>query len=187
MDHYNDEDLYIRIKQHNKEALELLYDRYERILFSFIYRFVKDSGLTEEIMQDLFLKLWKQKSMYDSTKGSFSSWLLTLARNAAIDALRKQKKTEYGLLERDQREDPENIEKKVVQKEENDTIHEAMSTLPNDQQTIVKLFYFEGHTQKHIADTCQIPLGTVKGRIRLALKHLRKKLSREQVRGENHE
>lgn len=186
MPHHKDEHLYLQIKQRDKEALEQLYERYERILYSFIYRFTKDRGLTEEVMQDLFMKLWTQKSMYDSSKGKFSSWLLTIARNAAIDSLRKQKKVEYELDERDQREDPENIERTILQKEENEAIHEAVQTLPLDQQKVVTLFYFEGHTQKHIADSCQIPLGTVKGRIRLALQHLRKHLSREDGRGDIH-
>jgi RNA polymerase sigma-70 factor (family 1) len=183
-----DEQLYRRIQNRDREALEALYDRYEKILFSFIMRFTNDAGLTEEIIQDLFIKLWSQKAKYDSAKGKFSSWLLTLARNASIDNLRKKKK-EVELMEQDQhqQEDLHNTERSIIQKEENDTLHQAVQSLPKDQQKIVHSFYFEGETQNKISETFKIPLGTVKSRIRLALKTLRKELAGNKGRGEHHE
>ncbi|WP_232718685.1 RNA polymerase sigma factor [Bacillus sp. FJAT-45037] len=175
------------ILKNDKQALEQLYDRYERILFSFIYRFTNDNGLTEEVMQDVFIKIWQKKAHYDSSKGKFSSWLLTIARNASIDQIRKRKLTEVEYDVRDSREDPHLVEDIVEQKEDQQIVQEALKKLPNDQAKIVRLFYFEGETQKTISERCGIPLGTVKGRIRLALGHLRKQLSRGNGRGDIYE
>lgn len=187
MPHLNDEQLYHLIVQQDKEALEELYSRYERILFSFIHRFTRDNGVSEEVMQDLFMKLWQGKATYQEGKGKFSSWILTIARNAAIDRIRKQKVTEVEFDDRDSEPDPESVEQTIVMQEENSIIQEAVSTLPHEQQQVVRLFYFDGEPQKNIAKRCQIPLGTVKGRLRLALKHLRKTLSSQDGRGDIHE
>ncbi|MCM2677048.1 RNA polymerase sigma factor [Alkalicoccobacillus plakortidis] len=187
MPHLNDEQLYQLVVQQDKEALETLYSRYERILFSFIYRFTKDNGLTEEVMQDLFMKLWQGKASYQTGKGKFSSWILTIARNAAIDQIRKKKVTEVEFDDRDSEPDPESVEQTIVFQEESTIIQEAVATLPSEQQQVVKLFYFDGEPQKNIAEICKIPLGTVKGRLRLALNHLRKTLSRQDERGDIYE
>lgn len=133
------------------------------------------------------MKLWQGRASFQSGKGKFSSWILTIARNAAIDRIRKRKVTEVEFTERDSETDPETVEETVVLKEDNIYIQEAVSGLPDDQQRVVQLFYFEGETQKRISDICQIPLGTVKGRLRLALKQLRKTLSRHNGRGDINE
>lgn len=187
MPHLTDEQLYQQIVQQDKKALEELYDRYERILFSFIYRFTKDAGLTEEVLQDLFMKLWQNKAIYQSGKGKFSSWLLTIARNAAIDQIRKKKVTEVEFQDHDAEPDLEIPEEVVVLKEESLIIQKALAHLPKEQQHVVKLFYFDGEPQSNIAKICKIPLGTVKGRLRLALNQLRKTLSRKGERGDIYE
>ncbi|TSB45507.1 RNA polymerase sigma factor [Alkalicoccobacillus porphyridii] len=187
MSHLNDEQLYQLVLQQDKAALEELYNRYERILYSFIYRFTKDNGMSEEVMQDLFMKLWQGKASFQTGKGKFSSWILTIARNAAIDRIRKKKVSEVEFDDRDSKPDPESVEQTIVLQEENEYIRDAVSNLPEEQQQVVTLFYFDGEPQKNIAEICQIPLGTVKGRLRLALKHLRKTLSRQDGRGDIYE
>ncbi|WP_059105891.1 RNA polymerase sigma factor [Shouchella shacheensis] len=184
-----DEELYQRILNQNRQALEQLYERYEKILFSFIFRFTKDKGLAEEVMQDVFIKLWKGQTSYDPSRGKFSSWLLTIARNKAIDAIRKAKRTETApLYEQDtDRVDTETVEGTIEQKEEQDTVRTAVRELPAEQQYVVKLFYFEGQSQTKIAQQSDLPLGTVKGRLRLALKRLRKQLGSLDGRGDVHE
>lgn len=179
----HDIDLYHRVEQGDKQALETLYNRYEKLLFSFAYRMTGQKELAEEVVQEVFIKIWTKKGMYNQEKGKFSSWLLTIARNTSIDLLRKKRETTYSIEERDSihSEDP-SIEDMVEWKEKGRDIRRAVRDLNKDQQEIVELFYFKGWAQAKIADHCQIPLGTVKGRIRLALQHLRKNLENNHER-----
>lgn len=179
-----DVELYHRIQQDDRHALEQLYDRYEKLIFSFSYRITGQRELSEEVVQEVFIKIWTKKGMYNEKKGKFSSWILTVARNTGIDMMRKKKETAYTLEERDSvhSNDP-STEDFVEWKEEGNRLREAISTLATDQQEIVDLFYFKGLSQQKIADACKIPLGTVKGRVRLALQHLKKKLSINDERG----
>lgn len=172
-----DVELYERVLNQDKEALGLLYERYEKLLFSFAYRMTKRRELSEEIVQEVFIKIWTKPGIYDQSKGKFSSWLLTVTRNTSIDQLRKKNENSYEIEERDalQQEGP-SIEEEVEWKEEGRRLRKAMKFLAQEQQEIVELFYFKGLSQRKIADKFEIPLGTVKGRIRLALKHLRKNL-----------
>ncbi|CAM3857326.1 RNA polymerase sigma factor [Mesobacillus thioparans] len=171
----HDIELYARLQAKDKRALELLYDRYEKLLFSFAYRMTGRRDLSEEIVQDVFLKLWTKPGMYDETKGKFSSWILTVTRYASIDCLRKKDENHVELEDRDALKSTEpSVEELAEWKEKRSEIREAINQLAEEQQQIVELFYFKGLSQQKIADTFQIPLGTVKGRIRLALKHLHK-------------
>ncbi|WP_226645952.1 RNA polymerase sigma factor [Mesobacillus subterraneus] len=174
----NDIELYARLQAKDKRALELLYDRYEKLLFSFAYRMTGRRDLAEEIVQDVFLKLWTKPGMYDETKGKFSSWILTVTRYASIDCLRKKDENHVELEDRDALKSTEpSVEEVAEWKEKRSEIRVAINQLAEEQQQIVELFYFKGLSQQKIADTFQIPLGTVKGRIRLALKHLHKTIS----------
>lgn len=177
----DDAALYARVRNKDRIAFETLYDRYEKLLYSFAFQFTNESALTEEVIQDVFLKLWNGTSEYDVNKGKFSSWLLTVTRNKAIDETRKRKRHTYeDILEKDSLvQDEASVEEKVEWSEQKSRIHRAMSRLNNDQQQVIDLFYFKGLNQQKISDQCEIPLGTVKGRIRIALKHLRKMLDQE--------
>ncbi|TCP27078.1 RNA polymerase sigma-70 factor (ECF subfamily) [Scopulibacillus darangshiensis] len=173
--------LYFELRQHDQSALEAIYDRYEKLLYSFAYRMTQNTGLAEDVVQEVFMKLWHGKSEYDQTKGKFSSWLLTITRYTAIDHIRKLKQEDaFELDERDalQSEEP-SVEDEITWKEEKETIRRSIHTLSKDQQEMIHLFYYKGYSQKQISESCDIPLGTVKGRIRLALKHLKKRLDDE--------
>ncbi|WP_078990553.1 sigma-70 family RNA polymerase sigma factor [Priestia flexa] len=91
MKEQNDVILYNRIKQKDQAALELLYDKYERILYSFVYRLTNQPDLAEEVVQEVFVKIWRGKGIYHEGKGKFSSWLFTISRNTVIDLIRKRK------------------------------------------------------------------------------------------------
>ncbi|MGP1909806.1 RNA polymerase sigma factor [Metabacillus sp. JX24] len=173
--------LYERILRKDKDALEAMYDRYEKLLYSFAFRITHDHTLAEEVLQDVFMKLWHGNRVYDSSKGKFTSWLLTVTRNQAIDLIRKHKKTDtVEILEKDSVSTPEqSVEHEVEWMEKGEILREAVAKLKKDQQQMIELFYFKGFTQQKISDVYQIPLGTVKGRIRLALKHLRSMLEKE--------
>lgn len=179
-----DVELFHRAQAQDEHALELLYERYEKLLFSFSFRMTKNKFLAEEIVQDVFTKIWSGQRNFDESKGKFSSWLLTVTRNATIDMLRKQKETPYEINERDALHDSSpSTEDQIEWKERSEEVREAVSKLTGDQQQIVELFYFKGMSQVKIAEACDIPLGTVKGRVRLALKHLRGILSSANERG----
>jgi RNA polymerase sigma factor (sigma-70 family) len=174
MGRISDNELYQLVQEDNKEALEQLYDRYEKLLFSFSYKILKQKELSEEAVQDVFMKLWRKKGFYAEHKGKFSSWLLTVTRNVCIDLLRKQTKNQVELMEKDMDiERTESLEETVTWNEERKVLKEAVGLLTTEQQEIVDLFYFKGYSQADIADKQKLPLGTVKGRIRLALKHLK--------------
>ncbi|RLQ93114.1 RNA polymerase sigma factor [Falsibacillus albus] len=174
-------ELYERVRQKHKPALEMLYDRYERLLFSFAYKMTGNAQLAEDVIQEVFIKLWKEHAPYSKEKGKFSSWLITLTRNTALDILRKQKSQEsYEYMEKDSLQvDEETPEDLAEWKEKRTIVRKAVADLKIDQQEIIDLFYFKGQTHKEISDSTGLPLGTVKGRIRLALKHLRSIMEKE--------
>ncbi|WP_404451169.1 sigma-70 family RNA polymerase sigma factor [Virgibacillus necropolis] len=179
----NDVELFNRAQAQDEHALELLYDRYEKLLFSFSFRMTKNKFLAEEVVQDVFTKIWSKQRNFDESKGKFSSWLLTVTRNATIDMLRK-KKTTYEIDERDALHDlSPTTEEQVEWKERSEEVRTAVQQLTIEQQEIIEMFYFKGLSQSKIAEACNLPLGTVKGRVRLALKHLRGILSPTNERG----
>ncbi|MDQ0219725.1 sigma-70 family RNA polymerase sigma factor [Peribacillus cavernae] len=178
-----DAELYEQVHLGEKQALEKIYDRYEKLLFSLSYKITGQKELAEEVVQEVFIKLWTKKGIYSASKGKFSSWLMTMTRNTSIDQLRKRKEIpsdfEYGEIPS---ENP-SVENLVEWKEEGSMLRQAISELGAEQQKMVDLFYFKGLSQQHIADEFDIPLGTVKGRIRLALKHLKKMVPQTNVKG----
>lgn len=181
---HTDAQLYERLRSKEQGALEELYDRYERLVYSFAYRMSQNAQMAEDIVQEVFTKLWKNHAPYTEDKGKFSSWLLTMTRNASLDTLRKKgKQQEVGLLDKDaeQMKIPvdEMPEQMLEWKEKGTVLRKAIKRLKEEQQTIVELFYFHGLSQESISSKLDIPLGTVKSRIRLALQHLRKHLESE--------
>jgi RNA polymerase sigma factor (sigma-70 family) len=96
-----DVELYDQVQHGDKAALEELYDKYEKLLYSFAFRMTGHRELSEEVVQEVFIKIWTKKRMYDQSKGKFSSWILTIVRNTSIDQMRKRKETSYSPEERD--------------------------------------------------------------------------------------
>ncbi|RCW76882.1 RNA polymerase sigma factor [Saliterribacillus persicus] len=184
----HDLELYSQIQAGDQRALEQLYDRYEKLVYSFAYRMVKQEALAEEIVQEVFMKIWTKKGVYQEKKGKLSSWILTITRNTSIDIIRKNKITTHTFEEWDSlKSDQTETEDIVLWKEKKEKLKIAVRELSEDQQQIVQLFYFKGFSQQKIANTCSIPLGTVKGRIRLALKHLKETMKNIDERGVNDE
>lgn len=176
--------LYSQVRSGDKEALESLYDRYEKVLFSFLYKMTGERDLAEEALQEVFIKVWRGKGEYDESKGKFTSWLFRMGQNAAIDLIRKQKKPSVPLDEVAEMESGEPaVETLAEWQDKKEQVASAVSALSEEQQTIINLFYFKGYTHEAIAELCGIPLGTVKSRIRLALKKLKKTLQAMQERG----
>lgn len=184
MEKSSDARLYERIRGKDKAALEELYDRYEKMLYSYLCKMTGDRALAEEALQEVFVKIWRGSGHYDEGKGKFAAWLVTMSRNAAVDLIRKQKKPAVPLDAVAEVENGEvSVEDAAEWQEKREQIHQAVELLSDEQQKMVCLFYFKGYTHEVIAEKCGIPLGTVKSRIRLALKKLKTSLQTVQEGG----
>ncbi|MCM3746631.1 sigma-70 family RNA polymerase sigma factor [Paenibacillus pasadenensis] len=181
--------LMLQIASQSSDALEKLYDRYERPLFSFIFRIVGDAMAAEEIVQELFMKIWNHAEAFitNERSGKVSSWIFTMARNRSIDWLRRRdsRPASGGAEVLDRLSDPVTTELAVESRLMAEQMREALSELNEEQKQVLEWVYYGGFTQQEISDRHDIPLGTVKSRIRLGLRQLRKRLGdswREGVR-----
>jgi RNA polymerase sigma factor (sigma-70 family) len=177
-----DIELIQRIVHKDATALEQLYDQYERPMYAFAYRMLKDSMMAEEAVQELFMRIWNSADKFDSYQGKLSTWMFTLIRNISIDLIRKKKSRMPEPMAPVEQLDiladtSHNIEAEVEMKWLSDQVKEALNDLNPDQKQVVEWIYYEGLTQQEVADTHSIPLGTVKSRVRLALKQLSAKLT----------
>jgi RNA polymerase sigma-70 factor, ECF subfamily len=158
------------------DALGLVYDRYGTLAYTVAMRVLGDHGRAEDVVQDCFLRLWRSADQFDASRGSLRTWLLTSVRNRAIDYVRGR-----GAHERQEREIPLDAQaggpgsdpwQEVALSLEQDMVREAVTSLPAEQRQAVELAYYGGYTQSEIAEMARVPLGTVKGRTRLALEKL---------------
>jgi RNA polymerase sigma-70 factor, ECF subfamily len=161
-----------KVKTGDQNAFAEVYDRYSGAINGVINRFITDADLAQDVLQDTFIKVWKNIQMYDDTKGSFFTWMLNIARNTSIDALRKLKKE--GKSEIQILETTVNSSTTVQQNVSTIGLRQLVDRLPAEQQTMIEYLYFKGYTQQEVADELEIPLGTVKTRSRMAMMELRK-------------
>jgi len=179
-----DLELLAKIGDQDREALATLYERYGRRVFALAVRILNDHVGAEEVTQDVFMSVWRRGATYTKKKGKFTTWMFSIAHNRTIDELRKRR--------RDRSRENEDIDDHwdiksgdisppdaAVAQSEYAKIRAAMENLPEEQKTVVELSYFKGLTQTEIATKTGQPLGTVKTRMRLALKKLRTALSAE--------
>ena len=162
------------LHQRDKRAIAILYDEYAPALFGVVLRIVQSREIAEDVMQDAFIKIWKNGGNFDSEKGRLFTWLLNVARNTAIDATRS-----VHYKNRSNMTDLANIrDLRPKRCFESKTNHIGLRRLVNGLEykykEVVDLIYFNGYTQHEVAETLQIPLGTVKTRIKIALRELRK-------------
>lgn len=165
-----------RIRNGDQTALRMLYDQYGGAVYSVAYRVLGDHPRSEEITQDVFLRVWGNADLWQARKGKLSSWLMTIARNAAIDRVRKdQRRVDVASTPVDDM--PERyIEEQDISRhlwQNGRTLRALIAQLPPEQAEPIELAFFGGMTHQDIADTQAIPLGTVKTRIRLGLQKLR--------------
>jgi RNA polymerase sigma-70 factor (ECF subfamily) len=175
-----------RIMAGDEGALSALYDRYSGMLYAMLLRILKDTGAAEEVLQDLFLQLWRGAARFDASRGSLAGWLLVIGRNRALSRLR-------GKQRREILPDPEEFSFEAVPSSENledeaarmqlmNRLRGAMAALPAEQREAVELAYFEGMTQTEIAARTGSPLGTVKSRVRAAMQTLKQWFDDESTR-----
>ena len=165
-----------RITERDPRGVELLYDRYRGIAFALAYRLLGERGSAEDVVQEAFLNVWRQGATYDKRRGTVRTWLLTIVHHRAIDQMRSTRsKAGADTVIDDAMPLPakQDIWAEVVQVLEHERVQQAMATLPPEQRQVVDLAYYGGFTHAEIAQRVGIPLGTVKGRMRLALDKLR--------------
>ena len=171
-----DEDLISFIGQGDAEAFATLYDRHSHAAFSLAYRMMGERQASEDLAQDAFLKVWRSATSYRPERGSVRTWLLSIVRNRGIDQLRSlasgrrtQEKIE-AFAPKSQLNDAFAQTWRNLQREQ---VREVLKTLPSEQSKVLELAYCSGYTHVEIAEFLDLPLGTVKGRMRLGLKKIR--------------
>lgn len=180
----SEEDLILVLNTGTEAAFNLLYNNYSASIFGSILKIVNNRELAEDITQESFVKIWNNFSSYDSSKGKLYTWMLNIARNTAIDALKS--KQERNSL---QNQDIENSVYIIDQQYQTDFntdgigLKKMVEALPKDQLEILQKMYFEGYTQSEIAKDFEIPLGTVKTKARQAILKLRGVFNEKQKGG----
>lgn len=160
---------------------EVIYDRHADAAFSLAYRMLGARGPAEEVVQEAFLAVWRQGGRYTPERGSVRNWLLGIVHHRAVDALRRQvahqlrRGGDETAVERQESDQLTDVE--AISNLEARGVRGALDRLPPDQSRVIELAYFGGYTQAEIADLLGLPLGTVKGRMRLGLDKMRRELA----------
>jgi RNA polymerase sigma-70 factor (ECF subfamily) len=162
-----------RVAAGDTDALRALYDRYGRMAYAIAYRIVGESQLAEECVQDVFVQVWKNAGRYDPARALLSTWLCAIARNRALDAVRSRQRRPLPFAEVEPDGSAPDAADIVVAADDAVRVAEAMAELPPAQLEVLQLAHFDGLSHAEIAERLQLPLGTVKGRMRLALDRMR--------------
>ena len=171
-----DEDLISLVGQNDAEAFATLYDRHSRPAYSLAYRMMGENQAAEDLLQEAFLKVWRSATSYRIERASVRTWLLSIVHNQGIDQLRSlasRRRTQEKIEASAPKSQPSDAFAESWRNSQREQVREALSTLPQEQLKILELAYFSGYTHVEIAELLDLPLGTVKGRMRLGLKKLR--------------
>lgn len=168
-------------RHRDARAFEAIYDRHSAQVYSLALRVTGRQRAAEEATQDAFLTLWRSAAHYDASRGTLKTWLLSIVRNRSIDWLRRERR-HYRDLEIDdvlagRLEGPERTDEQAATREEARHTRQLLLSLPSEQRQVIELAYFNGLTHTEISAKVGIPLGTVKGRQRLALSKLHRELA----------
>jgi RNA polymerase sigma factor (sigma-70 family) len=171
----SEDELVLALRNHEKIAIEALYDMYSSSLYGVISRIIIDTATAEDVLQETFVKIWHSFSSYSTEKGRLFTWMVNIARNLAIDKIRsKDFKNQNKNQELENNVNFIDEQRNTVYKPELLGIKELVATLKPEQKSILDLVYFKGYTHVEAADELGIPLGTIKTRLRMAIQQLRK-------------
>lgn len=174
-------DLARRLKERDPQAMADLYERYGRVAYSLIFRIVRNGAVAEDLVQETFLRVWNRVQSFDQERGALGPWVLTVARNRAIDYVRSiDGRMTAGALELDRIETPSlfcDFSDGALSLDRSRRLKGAFEKLNDNQRKVIELAYFEGLSQTEMAERMKQPLGTVKTWVRSALKVLRDELA----------
>ncbi|HTQ28376.1 MAG TPA: sigma-70 family RNA polymerase sigma factor [Puia sp.] len=174
---YNEQELVSALAKRDNQAFNYLYDHYAGALYSIVLQVIRDKDLANDILQEVFINIWRKIESYDPSRGRLFTWMLNIARNAAIDSIRSKS---YQNSRKNQAF-PENVHIIGSQVTQTDVdsigLKKNLEKLKPEHRVLIELAYFKGYTHEEIADIEDIPLGTVKTRIRNALLQLREHLT----------
>jgi RNA polymerase sigma-70 factor (ECF subfamily) len=182
VDRLGDEELMALVDRKDPTGFEAFFDRHGAAAYSLAHRIVGEAAAAEDVTQEAFLSIWRTGARFDRARGSVRSWVLGVVRNRAIDSLRREARPgprldldDEGVIEA--RPAEERTDAEALRRETARELRGALSTLPNDQSRVIELAYFGGFSQSEIAKMLNMPLGTVKGRMRLGLEKLRGRIA----------
>jgi RNA polymerase sigma-70 factor (ECF subfamily) len=182
-----DADLITLVEDDDPEAFATLYERHGRAAYSVAYRMAGERQGAEDLVQEAFLEAWRAAGSYRAEKGSVKTWVLSIVRNRGIDLLRSsasRHRIQHRVQAAALTSQPGGAFVETWHDSQRERIREALSHLPPDQLEVLELAYFSGYTHAEIAEVLSLPLGTVKGRVRLSLKKVKERLSERDDAGE---
>jgi RNA polymerase sigma-70 factor (ECF subfamily) len=185
LSHHSDEALLQLVAQRNLAAYDLLYQRHAQVMFNLIARIVRDQGTAEDLMQDVFWQIWENANQYRGS-GAALAWMMRVARNRALDQLRRQRVRPP--LVSDDAEEVEMVaaststEEAVEIQLRRAQVQRALEAIPEDQRLCLELAYFDGLSQREIAEQTNMAVGTIKSRIRIGLEKVERLLRGSGVR-----
>lgn len=170
---YSEDELIALLREKSESGFHHLYDHYSGALYGVILRIVQSKEYTEEIIQDVFMKIWNSIHQYDTAKGRFYTWMINIARNTAIDYLKS--KSFQNELKNQSLPDfvYNNAELSTTNNSDFIGFSNVLGTLESDKQELIDLAYYQGYTQSEISEKLNMPLGTVKTKMRNALMKLK--------------
>jgi RNA polymerase sigma factor (sigma-70 family) len=176
-DGWDDRALVARVTEGDGEALEALYRRYGRPCFGLARRILADEQFAQDVVQEVFLTVWRDASRFDASRGGFSTWLLSMTHHKAVDAVRREenlrkRRTTADVLEERVSEAPK-VDDQVWSTLRRERVRTVLKTLPEPQREALTLAYFGGYTQREIAGLTSTPLGTVKTRMLAGMRRMR--------------
>ena len=181
-----DEDLISLTDGGDTQAFAALYDRHSKEAYSLAYRMMGERQAAEDLVQEAFLQVWRAARTYRAERAGVRTWILSIVRNRGVDQLRSSSRRRQ-LGERVEAaastSQPSEAFTETWRNSQRDQIREALSSLPAEQLKVLELAYFSGYTQVEIAELLDLPIGTVKGRVRLGMKKLREHFASGETRG----
>ncbi len=164
------------VENDDPQAFTVLYDRHSRPAYSLAYRMMGQRQAAEDLVQEVFLRVWRSTGSYRAERGSVRTWILSIVHHRGVDLLRStasRRRTQDKVEASAEKAQPSEAFSEAWRNSQRDEVRQALETLPSEQLKVLELAYFSAYTHVEIADLLDLPLGTVKGRMRLGLKKIK--------------
>ncbi|CAN5887210.1 sigma-70 family RNA polymerase sigma factor [soil metagenome] len=171
-----DEELISLVENDDPQAFAVLYDRHSRAAYSLAYRLMGQRQAAEDLIQEVFLRVWRSTGSFRAERGSVRTWILSIVHHRGVDMVRSgasRRRTQDKVEASAEMSQPSEAFSEAWRNSQRDQVRQALKTLPPEQVKILELAYFSGYTHVEIAELTELPLGTVKGRMRLGLKKIK--------------